>query len=87
MEPKDATKQVFTRTDALARLVARARDRQEGIVYRIDLKRMLPITTLLRPLPAEDRRRIPARHELNEKILELFGESSHRNTSQGSLHA
>src|SRR6476659_4424325 len=56
MEPKDATKQVFT-----ANLMASRGSWLEleidkkGVVYgRIDRKRKLPITTLLRALPAED---------------------------------
>ena len=56
MEPKDATKQVF-----IANLMPSRGSWLEleidkkGIVYaRIDRKRKLPITTLLRALPAED---------------------------------
>jgi DNA-directed RNA polymerase subunit beta len=78
MEPKDAEKQVF-----IANLMPSRGSWLEleidkkGVVYaRIDRKRKLPITTLLRALPAED----PATgFELdtssNEKILELFENS------------
>ena len=58
MEPKDATKQVF-----IANLMPSRGSWLEleidkkGVVYaRIDRKRKLPITTLLRALPAEDPR-------------------------------
>ncbi len=84
MEPKDATKQVF-----IANLMPSRGSWLEleidkkGIVYaRIDRKRKLPITTLLRALPAED----PTTGFLldtssNEKILELFDDSVYiRNT-------
>ena len=78
MEPKDADKQVF-----IANLMPSRGSWLEleidkkGIVYaRIDRKRKLPITTLLRALPAED----PATGfaldtSTNEKILELFDNS------------
>ena len=75
MEPKDPSKQVF-----IANLMPSRGSWLEleidkkGVVYaRIDRKRKLPITTLLRALPAQD----PSTgNELdmstNEKILELF---------------
>jgi DNA-directed RNA polymerase subunit beta len=75
MEPKDPDKQVF-----IANLMPsrgswlEVEIDKKGVVYaRIDRKRKLPITTLLRALPAAD----PATgFELdtstNEKILELF---------------
>ena len=78
MEPKDATKQVF-----IANLMPSRGSWLEleidkkGVVYaRIDRKRKLPITTLLRALPTED----PSTGFIldtstNEKILELFGNS------------
>jgi DNA-directed RNA polymerase subunit beta len=78
MEPKDATKQVF-----MANLMPsrgswlEVEIDKKGIVFaRIDRKRKLPVTTLLRALPAED----PSTgYQLdttsNEKILELFGGS------------
>ena len=66
MEPKDATKQVF-----IANLMPSRGSWLEleidkkGIVYaRIDRKRKLPITTLLRALPARGSDDgLPARHE------------------------
>jgi DNA-directed RNA polymerase subunit beta len=78
MEPKDATKQVF-----IANLMPSRGSWLEleidkkGVVYaRIDRKRKLPITTLLRALPTED----PSTGFIldtstNEKILELFDNS------------
>jgi DNA-directed RNA polymerase subunit beta len=78
MEPKDATKQVF-----IANLMPSRGSWLEleidkkGIVYaRIDRKRKLPITTLLRALPAED----PSTGakldtSSNEAILKLFDNS------------
>ena len=80
MEAKDATKQVF-----IANLMPSRGSWLEleidkkGVVYaRIDRKRKLPITTLLRALPTED----PSTGFIldtssNEKILELFGNSSY----------
>src|SRR5215218_424968 len=78
MEPKDPAKQVF-----IANLMPSRGSWLEleidkkGIVYaRIDRKRKLPITTLLRALPAED----PSTGwkldtSTNEKILALFDNS------------
>src|SRR3712207_6085805 len=78
MEPKDPDKQVF-----IANLMPsrgswlEVEIDKKGVVYaRIDRKRKLPITTLLRALPAED----PATGfqldtSSDEKILELFGNS------------
>jgi DNA-directed RNA polymerase subunit beta len=50
---------------------------KKGVVYaRIDRKRKLPITTLLRALPAEDPSTgFALDTSTNEKILELFGNS------------
>jgi len=78
MEPKDATKQVF-----MANLMPsrgswlEVEIDKKGIVYaRIDRKRKLPITTLLRALPAEDPSTgFQLDTSSNEKILELFGGS------------
>jgi DNA-directed RNA polymerase subunit beta len=78
MEPKDATKQVF-----IANLMPsrgswlEVEIDKKGIVYaRIDRKRKLPITTLLRALPAEDPTTgFALDTSSNEKILELFGGS------------
>ena len=56
MEPKDPTKQVFTANLMPSRgSWLELEIDKKGIVYaRIDRKRKLPITTLLRALPAED---------------------------------
>jgi DNA-directed RNA polymerase subunit beta len=78
MEPKDATKQVF-----MANLMPsrgswlEVEIDKKGIAYaRIDRKRKLPITTLLRALPAEDPTTgFALDTSSNEKILELFGGS------------
>jgi len=78
MEPKDATKQVF-----IANLMPSRGSWLEleidkkGIVYaRIDRKRKLPITTLLRALPAEDPSTgFKLDTTTNEAILKLFDNS------------
>jgi DNA-directed RNA polymerase subunit beta len=78
MEPKDATKQVF-----MANLMPsrgswlEVEIDKKGIVFaRIDRKRKLPITTLLRALPAEDPSTgFALDTSSNEKILDLFGGS------------
>ncbi len=84
MEPKDATKQVF-----IANLMPSRGSWLEleidkkGIAYaRIDRKRKLPITTLLRALPLEDPTTgFVLDTSSNEKILELFDNSVYiRNT-------
>ena len=75
MEPKDATKQVF-----IANLMPSRGSWLEleidkkGIAYaRIDRKRKLPITTLLRALPLEDPTTgFQLDTSTNEKILALF---------------
>ncbi len=80
MEPKDATKQVF-----MANLMPsrgswlEVEIDKKGLVYaRIDRKRKLPITTLLRALPTEDPTTgFQLDTSSNEKILELFGGSSY----------
>ena len=80
MEPKDATKQVF-----MANLMPsrgswlEVEIDKKGLVFaRIDRKRKLPITTLLRALPAEDPTTgFQLDTTSNEKILELFGGSSY----------
>jgi DNA-directed RNA polymerase subunit beta len=79
MEPKDPTKQVF-----IANLMPSRGSWLEleidkkGVVYaRIDRKRKLPITTLLRALPAEDPSTgFKLDTSSNEKILELFDNST-----------
>jgi DNA-directed RNA polymerase subunit beta len=80
MEPKDATKQVFTANLMPSRgSWLELEIDKKGVVYaRIDRKRKLPITTLLRALPSED----PSTGFVldtssNEKILELFGNSTY----------
>jgi len=78
MEPKDPTKQVF-----IANLMPSRGSWLEleidkkGIVYaRIDRKRKLPITTLLRALPAEDPSTgFALDTSTNEAILALFDNS------------
>ena len=78
MEPKDATKQVFTANLMPSRgSWLELEIDKKGVVYaRIDRKRKLPITTLLRALPAEDP---TTGFELdtttNEAILKLFNDS------------
>jgi DNA-directed RNA polymerase subunit beta len=78
MEPKDATKQVFTANLMPSRgSWLELEIDKKGIVYaRIDRKRKLPITTLLRALPADD----PSTGytldlSSNEKLLDLFDNS------------
>jgi DNA-directed RNA polymerase subunit beta len=78
MEPKDATKQVF-----IANLMPSRGSWLEleidkkGVAYaRIDRKRKLPITTLLRALPAEDPETgFVLDTSTNEAILALFNDS------------
>jgi DNA-directed RNA polymerase subunit beta len=78
MEPKDADKQVF-----IANLMPsrgswlEVEIDKKGVVYaRIDRKRKLPITTLLRALPAQDPSTgVELDTSSNEKILELFDKS------------
>jgi DNA-directed RNA polymerase subunit beta len=75
MEPKDATKQVFTANLMPSRgSWLELEIDKKGIVYaRIDRKRKLPITTLLRALPAEDPSTgFALDTSSNEKILGLF---------------
>jgi DNA-directed RNA polymerase subunit beta len=78
MEPKDPTKQMFTANLMPSRgSWLEVEIDKKGIVYaRIDRKRKLPITTLLRALPAED----PTTGwqldtSTNEAILALFDNS------------
>jgi DNA-directed RNA polymerase subunit beta len=78
MEPKDATKQVFTANLMPSRgSWLELEIDKKGVVYgRIDRKRKLPITTLLRALPQED----PSTGwqldtSSNEAILALFDNS------------
>ncbi len=78
MEPKDATKQVFTANLMPSRgSWLELEIDKKGIVYaRIDRKRKLPITTLLRALPEEDPTTgFKLDTSSNEAILKLFGDS------------
>jgi DNA-directed RNA polymerase subunit beta len=80
MEPKDATKQVFTANLMPSRgSWLELEIDKKGIVYaRIDRKRKLPITTLLRALPAEDPTTgFKLDTSTNEAILALFENSSY----------
>ena len=78
MEPKDPTKQVFIANLMPSRVSwLELEIDKKGVVYaRIDRKRKLPITTLLRALARDD---ISDGFDLtsNEKILEHFGNSSY----------
>ena len=78
MEPKDATKQVFTANLMPSRgSWLELEIDKKGIVFaRIDRKRKLPITTLLRALPAEDPTTgFTLDTSTNEAILALFDNS------------
>ena len=78
MEPKDATKQVFTANLMPSRgSWLELEIDKKGVVYtRIDRKRKLPITTLLRALPAEDPSTgFELDTSTNEAILKLFDNS------------
>jgi DNA-directed RNA polymerase subunit beta len=78
MEPKDPAKQVFTANLMPSRgSWLELEIDKKGVVYaRIDRKRKLPITTLLRALPAEDPSTGAALDtSSNEAILKLFGDS------------
>jgi DNA-directed RNA polymerase subunit beta len=78
MEPKDATKQVFTANLMPSRgSWLELEIDKKGIVYaRIDRKRKLPITTLLRALPEEDPSTgFTLDTSSNEALLKLFDNS------------
>jgi DNA-directed RNA polymerase subunit beta len=78
MEPKDPTKQVFTANLMPSRgSWLELEIDKKGVVYaRIDRKRKLPISTLLRALPAEDPSTgFQLDTTSNEAILNLFGNS------------
>ncbi len=78
MEPKDPAKQVFTANLMPSRgSWLELEIDKKGVVYaRIDRKRKLPITTLLRALPAEDPSTgFQVDTSSNEAILELFDNS------------
>src|SRR4051794_17566254 len=78
MEPKDAAKQVFTANLMPSRGPwPELGIEKKGVVYaRIDRKRKLPITTLLRALPAEDPTTgFQLDTTTDEAILSLFDDS------------
>ncbi|TML44838.1 MAG: DNA-directed RNA polymerase subunit beta [Actinobacteria bacterium] len=78
MEPKDPTKQVFTANLMPSRgSWLELEIDKKGVVYaRIDRKRKLPITTLLRALPEEDPSTgFKLDTSTNEAILKLFDNS------------
>src|SRR5687767_5841999 len=78
MEPKDPTKQVFTANLMPSRgSWLELEIDKKGIVFaRIDRKRKLPITTLLRALPAEDPTTgVAIDTSTNEALLKLFDNS------------
>ena len=80
MEPKDPTKQVFTANLMPSRgSWLELEIDKKGIAYaRIDRKRKLPITTLLRALPAEDPSTgFELDTSTNEAILALFDNSAY----------
>jgi DNA-directed RNA polymerase subunit beta len=80
MEPKDPTKQVFTANLMPSRgSWLELEIDKKGIAYaRIDRKRKLPITTLLRALPAEDPSTgFALDTSSNEAILALFDNSAY----------
>jgi DNA-directed RNA polymerase subunit beta len=80
MEPKDPTKQVFTANLMPSRgSWLELEIDKKGIAYaRIDRKRKLPITTLLRALPAEDPSTgFQLDTSSNEAILALFENSAY----------
>src|ERR671938_1863836 len=78
MEPKDPTKQVFTANLMPSRgSWLELEIDKKGIVFaRIDRKRKLPITTLLRALPAQDPSTgVEIDTSTNEALLSLFDNS------------
>jgi DNA-directed RNA polymerase subunit beta len=78
MEPKDPTKQVFTANLMPSRgSWLELEIDKKGIVFaRIDRKRKLPITTLLRALPTEDPSTgVETDTSTNEALLKLFDNS------------
>src|ERR671938_2191794 len=80
MEPKDPTKKVFTANLMPSRgSWLELEIDKKGVVYaRIDRKRKLPVTTLLRALPDEDPSTgFKLDTSSNEAILKLFGNSTY----------
>ena len=77
MEPKDATKQVFTANLMPSRgsWLELEIDKKGLVNVRIDRKRKLPVTTLLRALPAEDENTGFVIDKTDEGIQALFGDN------------
>ncbi len=77
MEPKDATKQVFTANLMPSRgsWLELEIDKKGLVNVRIDRKRKLPVTTLLRALPAEDENTGFVIDKSDEGIQALFGDN------------
>jgi DNA-directed RNA polymerase subunit beta len=77
MEPKDPTKQVFTANLMPSRgsWLELEIDKKGLVNVRIDRKRKLPVTTLLRALPAEDENTGFTLDKSDEGILALFGDN------------
>ena len=77
MEPKDATKQVFTANLMPSRgsWLEMEIDKKGMVNVRIDRKRKLPVTTLLRALPAVDENTGFEIDKSDEGLLALFGDN------------
>jgi len=77
MEPKDRDKQVFTANLMPSRgsWLELEIDKKGMVNVRIDRKRKLPITTLLRALPAVDENTGFELDKTNEGLLALFGDN------------
>jgi DNA-directed RNA polymerase subunit beta len=77
MEPKDRDKQVFTANLMPSRgsWLELEIDKKGMVNVRIDRKRKLPVTTLLRALPAEDEHTGFTLDKSNEGLLALFNDN------------
>jgi DNA-directed RNA polymerase subunit beta len=77
MEPKDATKQVFVANLMPSRgsWLEMEIDKKGMVNVRIDRKRKLPVTTLLRALPAVDENTGFEIDKTDEGLLALFGDN------------
>jgi DNA-directed RNA polymerase subunit beta len=77
MEPKDRDKQVFTANLMPSRgsWLELEIDKKGMVNVRIDRKRKLPVTTLLRALPAEDENTGFKLDKSNEGLLALFNDN------------
>jgi DNA-directed RNA polymerase subunit beta len=77
MEPKDRDKQVFTANLMPSRgsWLELEIDKKGMVNVRIDRKRKLPVTTLLRALPAEDEHTGFMLDKSNEGLLALFNDN------------